>query len=102
MTNQALLVEVLLSAFFAIACFRARAEEPSLSALAPQKLFVLTDRVERLRRSRWQWFAMVLLLVVVRMQTGTPLMAELTVLAQFALFLILPAYKPATRALRRS
>ncbi len=102
MTTQSLLVEMLLSAFFAIACFRARAEEPSMSALTPKKIFILTDRLERLRRSRWQWFAMVLLLVVVRMQLGQPLMAELTVLAQFILFLALPAYKPVAQVLRRS
>lgn len=101
MNTQALLIEMLLSSFFAIACFKARAEEPSLSALAPKKIFILTDRLERLKRSRWQWFAMVLLLVVVRMQVGQPLMAELTVLAQFILFLALPAYKPATQVSRQ-
>jgi hypothetical protein len=101
MGNQALLVEGLLSAFFALACFRARAEAPSMQGLAPQRLFVLTDRLERLRRSRWQWFSMVLLLVLVRMQAGAPLMAELTVLAQFILFLALPSYKPAQEVLRR-
>jgi hypothetical protein len=91
MSLQALLVELMLSGFFAVACFRARAESPSLGGLAPQKLFVLTDRVERLRRSRWQWCAMVMLLIVVRLQQGTPLVAELTVLAQFVLFLALPS-----------
>lgn len=101
MGNQALLVEGLLAAFFALACFRARAEVPSMQGLTPQRLFVLTDRLERLRRSRWQWFCMVLLLVLVRMQLGTPLMAELTVLAQFILFLALPSYKPAPEVLRR-
>ena len=50
MGTQALLVEVLLSAFFAIACFRARAESSDVRGLAPQRLFVLTDRIERLRR----------------------------------------------------
>lgn len=102
MITQALLVEMLLSAFFAIACFRARAEEPSMNSLAPQRLFILADRLERLRRSRWQWFAMVLLLVMLRMQSGTPLMAEITVLAQFILFLALPSHKPAGAVLRRS
>ena len=56
---------------------------------------MLTDRLERLRRSRWQWFGMVLVLVMVRMQVGAPMMAELTVLAQFILFLALPTHKPA-------
>jgi hypothetical protein len=93
MSTQALLVEVLLSAFFAIACFRARADSLDVSGLAPQKLFILTDRLERLRRSRWQWFAVVLLLFVMRKQTGAPLLAEFTVLAQFMVFLALPSQK---------
>jgi hypothetical protein len=88
---QAILVELLLSGFFAVACFRSRAESPDLHGLAPQRLFVLTDRLERLRRSRWQWCAMVMLLIVVRMQQGTPVIAELTVLAQFVVFLALPS-----------
>lgn len=93
MSAQALLVEVLLSGFFAVACFRARAHALDTLRTAPRALFALTDRLERLRRSRWQWFCMVLVLVVVRLQQGTPLIAELTVLAQFIVFLSLPTYK---------
>lgn len=88
---QAILVELMLSGFFAVACFRARAESPDIAGLAPQKLFMLTDRLERLRQSRWQWCAMVMLLIVVRMQQGTPLVAEFTVAIQFLIFLALPA-----------
>jgi hypothetical protein len=88
---QAILVELLLSGFFAVACFKARAESLDIAGLAPQKLFMLTDRLDRLRKSRWQWCAMVMLLIVVRMQQGTPLVAELTVAIQFLLFLALPA-----------
>lgn len=91
--TQAILIEMLLSGFFAIACFRARAMGANRALPTPRTLFRLTDRLERLRRSRWQWFAMVLLLVVVRMQSGAPMVAELTVLAQFAIFLALPAQK---------
>ena len=93
MGTQALLVEVLLSAFFAVACFRARAESSIAWGMAPQRLFVLTDRLERLRRSRWQWFSMVLLLVLLRIQRGTPMVAELTVAAQLLVFLALPTQK---------
>lgn len=93
MDTQALLVEVLLSAFFAVACIRARAQSSSVWGLTPQKLFVLTDRLERLRRSRWQWFSMVLLLVLLRLQSGAPMVAELTVAAQMLLFLALPTQK---------
>ncbi len=98
MGTQALLVEILLSGFFAIACFRARADSHDVSGLAPQRLFVLTDRLERLKRSRWQWFAMVLLLFVMRKQIGAPLLAELTVLAQFIVFLALPSQKSSMQA----
>lgn len=101
MGTQALLVEFLLSAFFAIACFRARAESADLRGLAPQRLFVLSDRIERLRRSRWQWCSMVILLIFVRMQRGAPMVAELTVLAQFIVFLSLPAQKSLREVLHR-
>jgi hypothetical protein len=91
--TQALLIELLLAGFFAIACFRARAEAPDLNGATPRVLFGLTNRLERLRRSRWQWFAILLLLFVVRQQVGAPLVAEFTALAQFILFLALPTQK---------
>lgn len=93
MGTQALLTELLLSGFFAVACLRARAELPSVKGLAPSRLFALTDRLERLRRSRWQWVCMVLLLVLMRKQAGAPLVIELTVAAQFIVFLALPSVK---------
>lgn len=101
MGTQALLVEVLLSAFFAVACFRARAGSSSPWNLAPQRLFVLTDRLERLRRSRWQWFSMVLLLVLLRLQRGAPMVAELTVAAQMLVFLVLPTQKRQPEVIRQ-
>lgn len=100
MSTQALLVEMLLSGFFAVACFRARAKAWDGMRIAPRALFVLTDRLERLRRSRWQWFSMVLVLVLVRLQKGTPMVAELTVLAQFIVFLSLPAQKSSLEVIR--
>ena len=100
MGTQALLVELLLSGFFAVACFRARATSFDSLKIAPRALFVLTDRLERLRRSRWQWCSMVAVLTVVRMLRGVPMIAELTVLAQFILFLSLPAQKPSLEAIR--
>lgn len=99
MNTQALLIEILLAGFFAVACFKARYDPSMDLRVAPRALFLLTSRIERLRRSRWQWCSMILLLVLVRMQQGTPLIAELTALAQFVLFLALPTAKPATRAL---
>jgi hypothetical protein len=91
MNKQALLIELLLSGFFAIACFKARIS--SAFELRPRDLLYMADRVERLRRTRWQWCAMVLLLVLARMQMQAPIVAELTALAQFGLFLILPTGK---------
>ena len=102
MGTQALLTEFMLSGFFAIACFRARAEAPNSGGFAPQKLFVLTNRLERLRRTRWQWAAMVLLLVIVRLQFGAPLLIELTGLTQFIVFLALPSEGTRAGALHRS
>lgn len=93
MNTQALLAELLLSGFFAVACLRARAESPSLQGLAPGRLLALTGRLERLRRSRWQWFCMVLLLGLMRMQMGAPLVAEITAAIQFLVFLALPSAK---------
>ena len=58
------------------------------SALVAYSAF--QGRLERLRRSRWQWFSMVLLMLVVRLQFGLPLVIELTVVLQFLLFLALP------------
>ena len=101
MSTQALIVELLLSGFFAVACFRARANTLDTMKVAPRALFAMTDRLERLRRSRWQWFSMVLVLVLVRVQRGAPLVAELTVLAQLIVFLSLPTQKPSMEALRR-
>lgn len=103
MSTQALLVEILLSGFFAVACFKARAQSGQDLRITPRALFALTDRLERLRRSRWQWFAMVLLLVVIRKQEGAAIVAEFTVLAQFILFLAMPSFGTTSRvlALRR-
>jgi hypothetical protein len=99
--TQALLVELLLSGFFAVACFRGRAAAINPIRIAPRALFAMTDRLERLRRSRWQWFSMILLLVVVRMQRGVPLVAEVTALTQFVVFLSLPSQKAAGGVIRR-
>jgi len=95
LSTQALLIELLISGFFAVACFRARAESPTMHGLAPQHLFALANRLERLRRSRWQWCSMVLLIIFVRMQAGVPLVAELTAALLFLVFLALPSAKHA-------
>jgi hypothetical protein len=92
-STEALFAEILLSGFFAVACLRARAESLSVQSLAPARLFALKGRFERLRRSRWQWCCMILMLILMRMQMGAPLVAEVTVAAQFLAFLALPSAK---------
>lgn len=93
MHHEAVLLELLLSGFFAIACFRARGGGISTVAAKPLDFLRLTDRVERLRRSRWQWFSMVLVVIFARLQSGVPLVVELTVALQLIVFCALPAEK---------
>ena len=90
MNSKALLLELLVSGFFAIACLKARNSDFSKSALAPRDFLRLTDRLHRLSSTRWQWFSMVLLLLAIRVQSGVPTLVEITALAQFAIFLSLP------------
>jgi hypothetical protein len=91
MTTQALLLELLVSGFFAIACFKARPTADLREvAVRPRDLLRLTDRITRLSRTRWQWFAMVGILALVRVQAGVPLTVELTVAIQFIVFMALP------------
>ncbi|MGA7156194.1 MAG: hypothetical protein WBY53_05080 [Acidobacteriaceae bacterium] len=93
MNEKALYLELLLSGFLAVACFKARAVEPGEVTLRPRDFLRLTDRVERMSRSRWQWFAMAGILVLVRLQTGVPMVVELTALMQLVFFLALPVAK---------
>ena len=90
MESNSLLLELLISGFFAIACFRTRGVSVGGKAMNPRDMLRLTSRLERLRKTRWQWFAMVLVLVLVRMQSGLPLVVELTAALQFVMFLALP------------
>ena len=84
------LLELLLAGFFAVACIRAR----GIISLERKKMlgdfFRLSSRLERLRRSRWQWFCMVLILLVLRMQRQLPVVIEVMVALQFVIFLALP------------
>lgn len=91
---QALLLELLVSGFFAIACFKARAaREPGALAMSPRDFLKLTDRLDRLSRTRYQWVAVAAILILVRMQAGVPITVELTALAEFIVFLALPVGK---------
>jgi len=88
--NNVLLLELLVAGFFAVACFRARSplregEKPRWSSF-----FRLSNRIERLRRSRWQWFAMVVIMLVLRMQNQLPPAVEIMVGMMFLIFLVFP------------
>ena len=101
MESNSLLLELLISGFFAIACFRTRAVSADTKTMNPRDMLRLTSRLERLRKTRWQWFAMVLVLVLVRVQSGLPLVVELTAALQFVVFLALPEEKQAQATTRK-
>jgi len=90
MNQRTLLLELLLSGFFAVACIRASVPADSGDEAFVARLLRFPGRIERLRRSRWQWFAMVSLMIVLRLQQQLPLVLELTAALQFLLFLALP------------
>jgi len=95
MNGHTVLLGLLLSGFFAVACMRAslpglREGRPGASA-SLSDLLRLPGRIERLRRSRWQWFAMVALMIVLRLQQQLPVVLEMMAALQFLLFLVVPA-----------
>ena len=101
MNAQTAWVEILLAGFFAVACVKSW-EPGAFSEMAEiRHLMRFPGRVERLRRSRWQWFSMVALMLVLRLQNQLPLILEMTVLFQFLLFMALPATKLRGRSARR-
>ena len=89
---------LLLSGFFAVACIRASVPVSPGSGASLMNLLRFPGRLERLRRSRWQWFAMVSLMIVLRLQQQLPLVLEWMAALQFLLFLALPASASARRA----
>jgi hypothetical protein len=90
MSHQTVLVEIILGGFFAVACMRTFVPAEPDGRLHFGDLLRLPGRIERLRRSRWQWFSMVGLLLVIRLQMGMPLVLEVTVASMFVLFLAMP------------
>ena len=83
-------LELLLGGFFAVACIRASVPSAVSGKLHLADLLRFPGRLERLRRSRWQWFSMAAVVLAVRMQTGVPTILEAIALAQFVLFFALP------------
>jgi hypothetical protein len=97
-----LLFELLISGFFAVACIRACVPAAPDGKLTFSDLFRFPGRLERLQRTRWQWFSMVALLLILRLQTGVPLVLEVIVAAEFVIFVALPTRVKKTVELRRS
>ena len=100
MKDMTILMELLLAGFFAVSCITAHGPFPPDQKITLSDLFRLPGRWERLRRSRWQWFAMVALVLVLRLQSTLPLILEVTVLLQFLVFLALPVKPEAARGAR--
>ena len=84
------LLEVLLAGFFAVACIRARAPQSSNQWPTFGSFFRLSNRIERLRRSRWQWFSMVAIMLILRVQHQLPPAVEIMVGMMFLIFLVCP------------
>ncbi len=84
------LVELLLAGFFAVACIRAGGKLGLERKRTSSSFFRLSNRIERLRRSRWQWFSMVAVMLVLRMQNQLPPAIEIMVAVMFVIFLSLP------------
>ena len=96
------LVELLLAGFFAVACVRASVPSAVNGKLSLGDLLRFPSRLERLRRTRWQWFSMVAVLLAVRLQTGVPTILEAIVVVQFVIFFALPTRTGASLGKGRS
>jgi hypothetical protein len=84
-------LELLLAGFFAVGCIRARGSFGASRKMRLSDVFRMTGRLERLRRSRWQWFSMVAIMLVLRVQHQLPPIVEIMVGLMFLIFLALPA-----------
>jgi hypothetical protein len=101
MDGRTALFELLMAGFFAVACLRAHGPIAADNKLTVGEFFRLPDRLERLRRTRWQLASMVAILLVVRLQQPIPLGLEIMIVAQFLLFMALPARAEAKNGVRR-
>src|SRR5882672_10235733 len=102
MNLSTMLVETILAGFFAVACIRACVPANPSGKLQFSDLLRFPGRIERLQRTRWQWFSMVALLLVIRLQSGLPLVLELIVALEFVVFVASPTRAISPKVLRRS
>ena len=84
------LLELLLAGFFAVACVRAGGKLSLDRKRTLRDFFRFSNRLERLRRSRWQWFSMVAIMLFLRVQHQLPPAIEIMVALLFVIFLALP------------
>ena len=84
------LLELLLAGFFGVACLRARSPLKPGQTPGFGSFFRLSSRIERLKRSRWQWFSMVAIMLVLRVQNQLPPSLEVMALIMFVIFLAFP------------
>jgi hypothetical protein len=88
--DKTALLELLLAGFFAVGCIRAHGQfEPGVK-MRFVDFFRMTGRLERLRRSRWQWFTIVAIMLVLRLQHQLPPAVEIMVGMMFLIFLVFP------------
>jgi hypothetical protein len=83
-------LELLLAGFFAVGCIRAHGPFEPGRKMQFAEIFRMTGRLERLRRSRWQWFSMVAIALVLRLQHQLPPAIEIMMAVMFVIFLALP------------
>ena len=100
MNERMALLELLLAGFFSVACVKCWGPFDPDEKVGFARLLRFPDRWERLHRSRWQWFSMVLLLLVLRLQSQLPLILEVTAGFEFLLFMALPAGNPLVKGTR--
>jgi hypothetical protein len=101
MQGETILFELLMAGFFAVACIRAHGPIDPHKKLGLAEFLRLSDRLERMKQTRWQWFSMVALMLVIRLQQPIPLVLEVMVAAQFGLFLALPVRSQRKAGVRR-
>jgi len=85
-----LLLEMLLTGFFAVACMRARVMPKPGEQMRLADTFRFTGRIERMRRSRAQWCSIILLLILARVQWAIPMFVEITFAVLLVLFFAVP------------
>ncbi len=93
MDIRGLLFELLLTGFFAVACMRARLSSDPGERVHFGDIFRFSGRIERLRRSRWQWVCILLLLILARVQWSIPVFVEVMFAALFVAFVAIPGEK---------